>query len=47
MRAAKKEGAHDAKIETARKMLALGKLTVLEITQCTGLTEEELKEIVK
>ena len=40
-----KEGAHDKAVETARNMLAIKKLTVSEIAQCTGLTEEEVSEL--
>ena len=40
-----KQGAHDKAVETARNMLAIKKLTVSEIAQCTGLTEKEVSEL--
>lgn len=41
----REEGAHDKAVETARNMLAIKKLTVSEIAQCTGLTEKEVSEL--
>ena len=38
------EGAHDARLETARKMLAEG-IAVATIIKCTGLTEKEVSEL--
>ena len=41
----REEGAQDKAVETARNMLSIKKLTVSEIAQCTGLTEEEVSEL--
>ena len=40
----REEGAHDARLETARKMLAEG-IAVATIIKCTGLTEKEVSEL--
>ena len=40
------QGAHDKAVETARNPLAEG-IPAATVIKCTGLTEEELKEIVK
>ena len=46
IRAAKKEGAHENAIETAKKLLAMG-LSVDQVVQGTGLSEEDIQNIVK
>ncbi len=38
------EGAHDARLETARNLLSEG-IPLATVLKCTGLTEEDLKEV--
>ena len=40
----REEGAHDARLETARNMLAEG-ISVATVIKCTGLAEEEVSEL--
>lgn len=40
-----KEGREENSRETAKKLLEKGKLTIEEIAECCGLTEEEVKTL--
>lgn len=36
---------HECSVETAKRILARGKLTIGEIVECTGLSVEEVREL--
>ena len=46
IRAAKKEASYETAIQTAKKFLAMG-LSVDQVVQGTGLSEEDIQNIVK
>ena len=39
------EAIHECRVETAKRILARGKLTIEEIVECTGLSVEEVREL--
>ena len=47
MEKSKNEGIAEGRVESAQKLLELGKLTNEEIAQVTGLTLEQIEEMAK
>ena len=46
IRAAKKEGAHENAIETAKILLADGRYSAKEISELFGIAEEDIQNLV-
>ena len=42
-----KKGTYDANIKTAKRLLKLGKNTIEEIAECTGLSEKKVKSLAE